>query len=121
MHIHKIKINNFKNYISSEVSFSERINFLYGKNGAGKTNLMDAIHFISFGKSAINKFDIDNVNHKKTFFTLEGYYSNNCIYINAHMRSLIQKKFMKTIQNTIKSKITLVKFPLYFLIHMTLI
>ena len=43
MHIDKIKINNFKNYISSKTSFSNEINFLFGDNGAGKTNLLDAI------------------------------------------------------------------------------
>ena len=114
MHIHKIKINNFKNYISSEVSFSERINFLYGKNGAGKTNLLDAIHFISFGKSAINKFDIDNVNHKKTFFTLEGYYSNNhiykCIYEKPNSKKIYENN---TKYDKIKKHIG--KIPLVFL------
>lgn len=80
MHIDKIKINNFKNYISCEVNFSQRINFLFGKNGAGKTNLLDAIHYLSFGKSAINKFDNDNINHKNNFFLLEGYFSNKMVY-----------------------------------------
>ena len=46
MHIDKIKINNFKNYISTEVRFSNKINFLFGNNGAGKTNLLDDISYI---------------------------------------------------------------------------
>ena len=80
MHIDKIKINNFKNYISTEVKFSNKINFLFGKNGAGKTNLLDAIHYLSYGKSAINNFDSDNILIKKTFFKIEGDYSNNLSY-----------------------------------------
>ena len=50
MHIDKIKINNFKNYISATIYFDDKINFLYGKNGAGKTNLLDAIYYLSYGK-----------------------------------------------------------------------
>ena len=61
MHIDKIKVNNFKNYISAEVRFSNKINFLFGNNGAGKTNLLDAIYYLSYGKSAINNFDSDNI------------------------------------------------------------
>ncbi len=80
MHIDKIKINNFKNYNSAEISFSSKINFLYGKNGAGKTNLLDAIYYLSYGKSMINSFDLENINHNKSFFMISGSYSNNKNY-----------------------------------------
>lgn len=80
MHIDKIKINNFKNYNSAEISFSSKINFLYGKNGAGKTNLLDAIYYLSYGKSMINSFDLENINHSKSFFMISGSYSNNKNY-----------------------------------------
>ena len=80
MHIDKIKLNNFKNYHSLNLSFNSSINFLFGKNGSGKTNLMDAIYYLSFGRSAINSIDNDIIKHEKKFFTIEGKYSNNNIY-----------------------------------------
>ena len=70
MHIDKIKINNFKNYISSEVSFSTEINFLFGNNGAGKTNLLDAIYYLSYEKSAISSDDSDCINHNINYFMI---------------------------------------------------
>ena len=80
MHIDKIKINNFKNYISANINFDDKINFLYGKNGAGKTNLLDAIYYLSYGKSIVNNLDTDNIKHSESFFTIEGSYSNNYLY-----------------------------------------
>ena len=79
MHIDKIKINNFKNYISATIYFDDKINFLYGKNGAGKTNLLDAIYYLSYGKSIVNNLDTDNINIL-VIFTIEGSYSNNYLY-----------------------------------------
>ena len=85
MHIDKIKINNFKNYNSAEISFSSKINFLYGKNGAGKTNLLDAIYYLSYGKSMINSFDLENINHNKSFFPYNNklliFFQNNLFFL----------------------------------------
>ena len=55
MHLDKIKINNFKNYNSIMINFSPEVNFIFGKNGAGKTNLLDAIYYLSYTKKAPNK------------------------------------------------------------------
>ena len=41
----------------SDKFFDDKINFLYGKNGAGKTNLLDAIYYLSYGKSIVNNLD----------------------------------------------------------------
>ena len=56
MHLDKIKINNFKNYNSIMINFSPEVNFIFGKNGAGKTNLLDAIYYLSYTKSALNNY-----------------------------------------------------------------
>ena len=80
MHIDKIKLINFKNYNSLNQIFSSNINFLFGKNGSGKTNLMDAVYYLSFGRSAISNIDSDVIKHEKKFFKIEGKYSNNNIY-----------------------------------------
>ena len=44
MEIQKIKLLNFRNYENVEISFDEHLNILYGKNGSGKTNLVEAIY-----------------------------------------------------------------------------
>lgn len=57
MTIDHLHLLNFKNYEEAAVSFSPRLNVLVGKNGSGKTNLVDAIHFLSFTKGAISTSD----------------------------------------------------------------
>lgn len=57
MTIDHLHLLNFKNYVEAAVSFSPKLNVLIGKNGSGKTNLVDAIHFLSFTKGAISTSD----------------------------------------------------------------
>ena len=114
MHIDKIKVNNFKNYISAEVRFSNKINFLFGNNGAGKTNLLDAIYYLSYGKSAINNFDSDNILTEKSFFKIEGDYSNNISYKCTFEQPNIKKIFENNDKYS-KVKDHLGKIPLVFI------
>ena len=114
MHIDKIKVNNFKNYISAEVRFSNKINFLFGNNGAGKTNLLDAIYYLSYGKSAINNFDSDNIFTEKSFFKIEGDYSNNLSYKCTFEQPNIKKIFENNDKYS-KVKDHLGKIPLVFI------
>lgn len=51
MFIKKLKIQNFRNYDIQEIEFNKNINILYGDNAQGKTNILEAIFFSSFGKS----------------------------------------------------------------------
>ena len=114
MHIDKIKVNNFKNYISAEVRFSNKINFLFGNNGAGKTNLLDAIYYLSYGKSAINNFDSDNILTEKSFFKIEGDYSNKISYKCTYEEPNIKKIFENNDKYS-KLKDHLGKIPLVFI------
>ena len=114
MHIDKIKVNNFKNYISTEVRFSDKINFLFGNNGAGKTNLLDAIYYLSYGKSAINNFDSDNILTEKSFFKIEGDYSNKLSYKCTFEYPNIKKIFENNDKYS-KVKDHLGKIPLVFI------
>lgn len=52
--IQNIKLNNYKNYIFKELEFSPKLNFIVGKNGLGKTNLLDAIYYTCFTKSYVS-------------------------------------------------------------------
>jgi DNA replication and repair protein RecF len=72
----KLKLQNFKNYREAELSFSKNAVGLFGKNGSGKTNILDAIHYLSFTKSALNNQDQQNVLNGENFFTLEGVFEH---------------------------------------------
>lgn len=74
MYIEGISIVNYKNLKDVKVNFSSRLNCLIGNNGAGKTNLMDAIYYLSFCKSFFNAIDQLNITHDENFFMLNGNY-----------------------------------------------
>lgn len=74
MWLDKISILNYKNLSTVELSFSPKINCILGKNGMGKTNLIDAVYFLSFCKSATNAVDSQNILHNADFFMLHGTY-----------------------------------------------
>lgn len=72
MHLQKLQLTQFKNYEQASFEFVEGINCLLGRNGIGKTNLLDAIYYLAFTKSAFNAVDKDNILHEATFFSLKG-------------------------------------------------
>lgn len=55
-----------------QISLSPEINCFLGNNGSGKTNLLDAIHYLCLTKSAFNALDSQNIQHDQDFFTLKG-------------------------------------------------
>jgi DNA replication and repair protein RecF len=76
MHLQTLQLGNFKNYAEVKLDLSSRINVLVGKNGSGKTNLLDAIHYLSLTKSA---FSADNfaVRQGEHFFFIKGLFKRN--------------------------------------------
>lgn len=75
MYIQELSLLNFKNFEHAEFKFSEGLNCFIGNNGAGKTNLMDAIHYLSFCKSFLNPVDAQNIRFDQDFFMIQGKYS----------------------------------------------
>ncbi|MDD3907407.1 MAG: AAA family ATPase, partial [Bacteroidales bacterium] len=71
MYLNNLSIINFKNIREAELSFSPGVNCFFGKNGVGKTNLLDAIYYLSFCKSHSNPIDSQNINHDADFFVLQ--------------------------------------------------
>ncbi len=69
-----ISILNYKNLEQVELAFSPKLNCFFGQNGMGKTNLLDAIYFLSFCKSAGNPIDSQNIRHDADFFVIQGFY-----------------------------------------------
>jgi DNA replication and repair protein RecF len=74
MHLENISLNNFKNYESVRVQLSPEINCFVGKNGSGKTNLLDAIYYLSMTKSAFTGQDVQCMKHEETYFSIKGEY-----------------------------------------------
>jgi DNA replication and repair protein RecF len=72
MRIAHLSLINFRNYPQISIDFSGGINCLLGHNGAGKTNLLDAIHYLSFCKSYFNSFDNQNILHEEEMFVIQG-------------------------------------------------
>ena len=77
MWLKRISILNYKNLEQVELSFSPKLNCIIGKNGMGKTNLMDAVYYLSFCKSATNPVDSQNILHGGDFFVLHGFYQTD--------------------------------------------
>ena len=72
MHLENLYLVNFKNYKLANIDFSKFINALIGDNGSGKTNLLDAIHFLSMSKSAFNTIDNQSIRHEQSFYSIIG-------------------------------------------------
>jgi DNA replication and repair protein RecF len=71
MHLSHISLLNFKNYEQLELEFSNKINCFVGDNGTGKTNLLDAIHYLSLTKSYFNSLDTQNIRHGEEQFVIQ--------------------------------------------------
>lgn len=74
MWLKRISILNYKNLEQVDLAFSRKMNCIIGRNGMGKTNLMDAVYYLSFCKSATNPVDSQNICHDQDFFVVQGFY-----------------------------------------------
>lgn len=68
----ELSLYNFKNFETLDISFDEGINCLVGHNGAGKTNILDALHYLALTKSSINSTDASNINFNASQFMIKG-------------------------------------------------
>jgi len=74
MYLKKISLLNFKNIAQEELALCPGINCLVGDNGAGKTNVIDAVYYLSMCKSSLTMTDGQSVRHGADFFLAEGQY-----------------------------------------------
>jgi DNA replication and repair protein RecF len=72
MFLARIALLNFKNHEGLTLSFTRKINCFIGKNGVGKTNIVDAVYYLCLTKSYFNSVDQQNIQFGKDFFRLEG-------------------------------------------------
>lgn len=77
MVLNHLSILNYKNIAQAELDFSPKVNCLIGRNGQGKTNLLDAIHFLSLCKSTSTAQDSAVILHDQEMMALQGQYTRH--------------------------------------------
>lgn len=75
MILERISIINYKNIEQADLTVSSKINCFLGNNGMGKSNLLDAIYYLSFCKSHTNLVDSQNIRHNADFSVIQGWYN----------------------------------------------
>ena len=75
MILEKLSLINYKNIREATLELSPKINCMIGRNGVGKTNILDAVYFLSFCHSASNPVDSALIRHDEDFLFVEGEYS----------------------------------------------
>lgn len=85
----------FRNYIQQKIDFNSRIIGIVGPNGTGKTNILDALYYLSFTKSYFSRPDAQNVHHAYQGMRIEGIYDidDNQISITCILRETLKKEF----------------------------
>lgn len=77
LQLNNISLTQFKNYVHTQFSFTEKVIGICGKNGTGKTNLLDSIYYLSFTKSYFGNTDAQNVCQGLQGFRINGNYTLN--------------------------------------------
>ena len=102
MILRKLSILNYKNIAEATLELSPKMNCFIGRNGMGKTNVLDAIYYLSFCRSAGNPIDSQVIRHEEPFFMLEGEYTDSLAFrderiemISVAMRRGTKKHFKR--------------------------
>ena len=77
MTFNNLFLSNFKNFESLELEFDGKINCLVGKNGVGKTNILDALHYLSMTRSSVNPVDSSNIRFGESIFIIRSEVAKN--------------------------------------------
>lgn len=100
MILQELHIIDFKNIREADLMFADKLNCFVGLNGQGKTNLLDAIYYLSFTKSAFNTVDSQNIRHDAEFAMIQGVYalgngfaSDEPIQVTCGIRRGLKKQF----------------------------
>lgn len=75
MYLRRITVNNFKNIRAAAADFSPKLNCITGMNGSGKTNLLDAVYYLSMSKSYFSSQDTFTITHEESAAAVTGDYS----------------------------------------------
>ena len=105
MTLDRLILTNFKNYAEADINLCGNVNCFVGNNGAGKTNLLDAVYYLSFCKSYFNPVDQQNIRNGEDFFAIHGHYGDTqygCIVRRGQSKQMrMGKKVYKTLMEHI--------------------
>jgi len=77
MHLKSLSLVSFKNYEQIDIPLSEKINCFVGENGVGKTNILDAVHYLALCKSNLNPVDTQNIMYDREFCVVQGIFDRS--------------------------------------------
>lgn len=77
MFLQHLTLLNYKNITSQSFDFDPKINCFVGKNGIGKTNILDAIYHLAYGKSYFNPLATQNIKHDEDFFLIDAIFDKD--------------------------------------------
>jgi len=92
MYLKELQLFNFKNFDEKQFEFDEKINCFVGYNGVGKTNVLDAIYFLAFGKSYFNNNTRQIIRFEQTGFSIKGIFDMENKIENMFVSYQIDKK-----------------------------
>ena len=94
MILEKLSLINYKNIAEATLELSPKMNCFIGPNGVGKTNVLDAVYYLSFCHSASNPIDSQVIRHDQEFMVMEGQYSDG-LTISCGMKRGQKKHFKR--------------------------
>ncbi len=114
MFLNHLSLINFKNCTEASLQLNQAVNCFLGNNGEGKTNLLDAIYYLSYTKSYFNAIDSQNIKFSEPFFVIQGEYSigNENVNIYCGVKKGTKKQFKFNKKNYTKLAEHIGKFPL---------
>ncbi|MFY7944758.1 MAG: DNA replication/repair protein RecF [Crocinitomicaceae bacterium] len=117
MFLTQLLLHNFKNYQLLDLELCPGINGLVGKNGSGKTNVLDAVHYLSMCKSYLNNIDRQNIHFDQPFFSIQGNWNLESKAVEVHCAFKLGAKKVIKYNKKPYEKITehIGRFPVVFI------
>lgn len=120
MFLKNINLYNFRNYQEQFIGFGDKLNYIYGDNGTGKTNILESISFLTFGKSFVNSPEIDCLKFGEEEFNISGNFEStlgNEFSVSLNYNSAVRKKSFALNKERVSGFTTAVfgKFPVVFM------
>jgi DNA replication and repair protein RecF len=84
MYLKRLSLINFKNYDQADFTLDEGVNCFVGRNGIGKTNVLDAVHYLSMCKSYLNPVDKQNIRFGERFFVVQGHWDVDGVEVDIY-------------------------------------